>query len=369
MDENIFMLWFSLIKNLSLKQKHLVLNAFLDVKDIYNAKENDFKNLDILNNKIISSIISSQNLNDVLSYKSRLDNLGISFITINDDKYPSLLKNIYEPPIVLYYIGRLPEDFETLVAIVGTRKPSSYGESVTYNITKILSKENIGIVSGLAYGVDTIAHSVTLENNGYTIAVVATGLDICYPTSNLALMKKIAENGLILSEYPLETRAEKHHFPMRNRIIAGLCNTTIVTCAPLKSGALITANLALDEGRDVLTVPANIFDKNTEGNNRLIREGAVPITCLDDVLCNINYTVKTSDFLINPLNEQEEEKYENLTDNEKIIIKNITSDGTSIDELINTTGLTAQIILSSLTILEVNDIIKKLSNHKFIKIM
>ncbi len=365
MDESLFMLWFSLLKNISLKNKLLLIDIFGYAENIYNASEIDFENKKFFDKKIISTIISSKNINDVLSYKSTLDKKGIFFLHINDERYPYLLKNIFDPPIVLYYIGRLPNKEDNLVSIVGTRTPTPYGEKVTYNIAKGLAQENIGVVSGMAYGIDSIAHSTTIENGGYTIAVLGCGLDMCYPASNYNLMQKIGKNGLLLSEYGLGVKALSHHFPMRNRIIAGLCPVTIVTEAPNASGAMITANLALSEGREVYTVPADIFRKKCEGNNLLIKDGAGVITCLDDILSIFNYN---KEIVGDNIQKSEEDNTANLTDDEKFIASFIDYEGITSEELVYKTGLPIEKVQIQITMLELNDIIKKLPNQKFIKI-
>ncbi len=360
MDESLYMLWFSLVKDISLKNKLLILKLFKNAKNIYNAKEYDFERHGFYDKKVISTIISSKSIDDVLCYKSMLDKKGVSFVHINEEDYPYLLKNIFDPPILLYYIGRLPKD-EYLVAIVGTRMSNSYGESVTSYISKNLAARNIGVVSGLAYGIDTIAHRSALDNNGYTIAVVGCGLDICYPASNQNLMEEIKKKGLIISEYPLGMKAMPHHFPMRNRIVAGLSEATIVTQAPKNSGAIITANLALSEGREVLTVPADIFNKKCTGNNELIKDGAGVITSIEDILFAIDYNIEIEEVV-------ETKNYDNLSDEEKKLLSFVGFEGDTAQELSYKSGFSIEKTLMIITMLEINDIIKKLPNQKFIKI-
>ncbi len=372
MNEKDCMLWLSLLSNVTIKHKLFLLNLFGKASDIYSASESDFHNKGIYNSRIIKNILSSKNINDVLSYKSLVISKGISFVNIGEREYPELLKNIFDPPIVLYYKGRLPRTDEELVSIVGTRDMSSYGEVITYKASSSLAKQNIGVVSGLALGVDTIAHKGALDNGGYTIAVVANGLDICYPNQNYDLMNKIAENGLVLSEYKLGTKAWPYQFPQRNRIIAGLSRATIVTEAPTKSGSLITAQIALNEGRDVLTFPADIFRPSTLGNNELIKDGAVPITNFDDLLSTININSEVTDKKseqiedIKQINNNEID-LSGLAEDEKFLLGLIDDSEVDAEILSIKSNFKIEKVLYLLTMLEFKDVIIKLPTQKFIK--
>lgn len=366
MNDRILMLWFSMVPKVSLNDKLRILEIFDNIEDIYNATKEDFINKGYFKEITIQSILSSKNLNYVLSYKSELDKKRISFVNLFEEDYPYLLKNIFDPPILIYYKGTLPKNNKTLVSVVGTRAPSSYGQNVTYKVTKSIVQENIGVVSGLAYGIDTIANSVAIENKGYTVAVLGSGIDTCYPKSNINLLNKISSDGLVISEYGLGYKPYASNFPARNRIIAGLSTATIVTEAPIKSGSLITARLALSEGRDVLTVPADIFRRKSQGNNILIKEGATPITCSDDIFFAINHKKQHKSDISNICNTNE--NYNKLSYEEKEIINYINYNGVLVDELSVKTNLSVSKIQTTLTILEINGIIKKLPNGKFIKI-
>ncbi len=373
MNEKDYMLWLSMLTNITIKHKLFLLNIFGNASNIYNATEIDFHNRGIFNSRIIKNILSSKNINDVLSYKRLVISKGISIVHIGEEEYPYLLKNIFDPPIVLYYKGRLPSKEETLVSVVGTRQMSSYGETVTYKVASSLAKNDIGVVSGLALGVDSMAHKGTLDNKGYTIAVVGNGLDICYPSSNFDLMNKIAENGLVLSEYRLGTKPQPYNFPQRNRIIAGLSKAVIVTEAPKKSGSLITAQQALNEGRDVLTFPADIFRKTTMGNNELIKEGAIPITSFEDVLDCINFEKKITDNkkveIIEDIKQQNNNAIDlsGLTDDEKYLLSMFDDSEYDAEMLSIKANFKIEKVLYLLTMLEFKDIIIKLPTQKFIK--
>lgn len=209
----------------------------------------------------------------------------IKAITFNDHNYPSQLKAINNPPAILFYIGNIDLLNKPSIAIVGTRKITDYGKRTTDIFTSGLSKAGIVITSGLAFGVDAQAHRSCLDNRGETIAVLGNGIDEFMPRSNQRLAKDIIANkGLIISEYPPMTPGMSFTFPLRNRIIAGLSKALIVTEADIKSGSLITARLALDQGKDVFAVPGSIFNQTSRGCNYLIKNGAHPLTDQEDIL-------------------------------------------------------------------------------------
>jgi DNA processing protein len=199
-------------------------------------------------------------------------------------EYPELLNQIENPPEKLYYTGKLYLCKTRCLAIVGSRKATAYGKWAAYNIAKRAADHDITIVSGLARGVDSYAHKGALDAGGNTIAVLGCGIDICYPKENKSLMKAIAKKGLVISEYPIGSTPLRHHFPLRNRIISGLSETVVVVEASLNSGSLITADYALNQGREVFAVPGNINNILSIGSNKLIQDGATPIVVIDDIL-------------------------------------------------------------------------------------
>lgn len=213
-------------------------------------------------------------------------NLKVShFLTILDKRYPSQLQEIYSPPVVLFYQGDLELlDSKKLLGVVGARQCSSYALQALPQLLPNVIQQKLILVSGLAKGVDGLSHQLALKHHGKTIAVIGNGLDISYPSCNRALQTQIAHAGLLLSEYPLESRPLKYHFPLRNRIIAGLCQTVLVVEARHHSGSLITANLALQENRNVLALPGRINDIYSTGCNELIAAGAKPVLNSNDIL-------------------------------------------------------------------------------------
>ncbi|MFT8319482.1 MAG: DNA-processing protein DprA [Bacillus sp. (in: firmicutes)] len=215
---------------------------------------------------------------------------GITAITYFDSRYPSILKEIYQPPWVLYAKGDLSLlNFEKKLAIVGSRLATNYSQKVIENLIPELIGHNITIVSGLAAGVDSIAHKSTIAKGGKTIGVIAGGLFHIYPKENIQLASIMMKHHLVLSEYPPLCKPNRWQFPMRNRIISGLCNGTLIVEAKRKSGSLITANYAVNEGRDVFAVPGSIFSPYSAGTNELIKAGAKPVITANDILEEWNF--------------------------------------------------------------------------------
>lgn len=224
----------------------------------------------------------------------KLESKEIKMVVLWEKDYPALLKEIKNPPLYLLYKGSIQG--EKYIGIVGTRSPSSYGIKIAENFSKELAKYGFIIVSGLAYGIDTYAHKGALEGNGKTFAVLGSSLDFIYPSGNLRLAERIIENGALISEYPLGTRPSKYTFPQRNRIISGICQGILVIEAGKKSGALITANFAVEEGREVFAIPGRLIDEKSLGTNKLIREGAKIVLDIIDILeeYKVPYEVKNN---------------------------------------------------------------------------
>lgn len=211
--------------------------------------------------------------------------LKIIELDFNSNEYPKKLRNIDYPPKKLYCIGNMSLLNSKGIAIIGSRECSDYGEKVAREFAMKLSSQNISIISGLAKGIDTFAHIGTLNTNGKTIAVLGSGLDVIYPKENIGLYKSIIQKGgLIISEYELGVKPLKQNFPSRNRIISGLSDAILVIEAKQKSGTKITVDFALEQGKDVFVIPGNIYSKNSEGTNELIKQGAIPITDYKEIM-------------------------------------------------------------------------------------
>jgi len=281
-----------------------------------------------------------------------------NYFTIKDDIYPQYLKEISNPPLKLYYKGNLNLlKEERLIAVVGTRNPSSYGKLSCEYMVKKMTEANIIIVSGFAKGIDSIAHRTSLLTGGKTIAVIASGLDIVYPASNLNLYREIEEKGLILSEYEEGVKPFKSNFPQRNRIIAGLSKGTIVVESKDRGGSLITANLALEFNRDVYAVPGDIFSEYSKGCNNLIRDSkAKSLSNINELLEDYSWEIETK------INNN---KY---TKNQMLILNSLSSEK-NLDNILIETKIEPAEILAELMTLEIMGIIKSIAGGRYKKIL
>lgn len=291
----------------------------------------------------------------------RLEKLRIQIITWKDAAYPPLLRRIDYAPPVLYLCGNLTDDDRNYaLAIVGTRRMSVYGRQVTEHFATDLARGKITIVSGLARGVDTVAHTAALDAGGRTIAVLASGLDIIYPQENYPIARRIVESGqgALLTPFPLGVKPDKGNFPARNHIISALSLGVLVTEAPHQSGALITANSALDQGREVFAVPGGIFSQNSAGVNRLIQEGAQPVTSVSDILERLNL------FMVPQQAEAQAVLPEN--DEERTLLKHLSHEPCHIDELTRATDLPAALVASTLTMMELKGMVRAAGNMQYI---
>jgi DNA processing protein len=216
--------------------------------------------------------------------RKRVAEIGAHAVTLVDDAYPALLREIIDPPLALHYRGDVSLLARESIAIVGSRRATPYGTNVAHQLARDLAGAGIAIVSGLARGIDAAAHQATLDANGITIAVLGTGIDVVYPRGNARLFRRIEEHGVIVSEFPPGTPPKKENFPIRNRVISGLSRGTVIVEATSRSGSLITARMAAEQGRDVFAVPGSIFSATSEGTHRLIQYGAKLVHDANDVL-------------------------------------------------------------------------------------
>lgn len=266
------------------KRKYNLLKYFKTIDCIYNAKE-ELLQVEGIGEKYAKIILKSQKTCNIDKHLEFMIKHRIEIISIQDKEYPRVLRNIYDPPVSLYIIGNKQILNNDSIAIIGCRECSQYGSNVAKELAYNISKQKINIVSGLAKGIDSMAHKGTILAKGKTIAVLGNGLDTIYPAENAELAKEIIKNGgAIISEYPLGEKPQKQNFPERNRIVSGMSKGIIVVEAKEKSGTLITVDFALEQGRDVFVVPGNINQENSKGTNDLIKQGAKIITHYKDVL-------------------------------------------------------------------------------------
>jgi DNA processing protein len=290
---------------------------------------------------------------------ARLESHGIKVITCNDKSYPRRLKEIYDFPPLLYMRGELRPEDDWCLAVVGTRRATIYGKQITEEITSDLARSKITIVSGLARGIDTIAHRSALEAGGRSIAVFASGLDIIYPAENTRLAHDIMENGALLSEYPLGTRPRAENFPRRNRILSGLSLGVLVTEGGEDSGAMITAADALEQNREVFAVPGSILSPSSRDTNQLIQKGeAKLVRQYTDILEELNLMAV----------ERQIEMREILpeSENESLLLKQLSAEPSHIDEVCRRSGLPAVTVSGTLAMMELKGLVKQVGTMNYV---
>ena len=309
--------WYRL-KSVGLTDSHIkallkVTKEYNEIFSISNEQLGLYLNFD---DSTIKKVQDSKNIDLETEFK-KLNERKIKVIFIEDDEYPEKLKNIANPPLFLFCKGNTELLKNFSIGIVGTRKATSYGKIACEKFTNGLVEAGVTTVSGLASGIDTICHKKTLLKNGNTIAVVGSGLDIIYPKENKSIWEEIEEKGLLISEYPLGTQPQVYHFPMRNRIIVGLSKGILVIESREKGGSLITANIALDEGRDIFAIPGEIFSDFSTGCNNLIKNSQAKLVAkVEDIL--EEYGIKSNSKEKVQLNGLEQSIYEALTTNKTL---------------------------------------------------
>jgi DNA processing protein len=373
--ETIKYLYFlSKVKNLgNVKIKNIISNTGnFDERFLFNYE--GLKRIDGINDIIAGNIINAKKnfsliVRDFEKIIERTEKNGIKIVSILDDEYPANLKNIYDAPVILYYKGNLTKNDAFSLSVVGTRNPSEYGKNVCRKIVEELSHNMIPIVSGMARGIDSLAHKTTLSNNDITYAVLGCGIDVVYPPENEKLYNEIIDNGAVISEFELGAGPDKVNFPRRNRIISGISIGTLIVESGIRGGSLITAEFALDQNKEVFAVPGNINSGKSEGCNNLIKKGqAKLVDSVEDIFSELNY--KLDGFLKKDIvNLKESEKTAiAMSIFEKSIIDMLSNEPKHIDEINSTTGLSISDCLVNLLSLEFKGLIKQLPGRYFIKI-
>ena len=349
--------WLTLGKNPSFSARLFNEIYALDqpVEDIFHAEERELKRLR-LTPKCIQEIIKSRDTYVPEDVMAELEDKKIKPLFIFDDNYPARLKEIADPPFLIYMRGSINWD-QMMIGVVGSRNMTDYGVETTEKIASDLSANGVIVVSGLALGIDAIAHRATINEGGTTLAVLGNGLDRIYPSTNLGLAREILEHGAIISEYPCGVKPALYTFPSRNRIISGLCQGIVVTEAAEGSGSLITARSALEQNREVFAVPGSIFNLNSVGPNSLIKMGAHPLTSVQDIFDEFG--------LSHPEVATNFREVVGATEDEKMIIEILQLEPKHIDEIIKISGLPHAAVSSTLTIMEIGGKIKHLGNMTF----
>lgn len=352
----LYLIWLTKIFH-----KYQDIYNFIDSEDVEKAFSSNSLNSEFpeaIKNKLFSSKLKDE---AKYEYDYCLKN-SIKLISFNSTEYPINLSHIPSPPPLLYCKGNiLPKD-ECAISIVGSRKFTEYGRVATKKLSTELASSGVTIISGMALGIDTFAHTYALLAGGRTIAVLGSGINIVYPAQNKKLYTEIIENGAVISEFPINTPAFQQNFPIRNRIVAGLSLGTLVIEAKKKSGTMITAGLCGEYGRNVYAVPGSIFDSTSDGTNSLIKDGAKIVTTSQDILEDI-YTEISQ---ITPPKQLSLFTPANLSDKENKIYSLLSLTPILIDEIVTKTTLPLSEILETLTILELNGYVTELPGQKYV---
>lgn len=345
---------------LSAKKAGMLLDQFGDAASVLRASSKELLGIEGLGEKFVDRLLAPEPA-AVEEDLAVVEELGITILTIRDSDYPAGLREIFDPPPVLYVRGAIRESDKFAVSVVGSRRASVYGKSMSSRISSVLARRGLTIVSGGARGIDTAAHQGALDAGGRTICVLGCGVDVAYPPENKALFNRIAENGAVVSEFPLRTIPEPWRFPIRNRIISGMSLGVLVCQAPIDSGALITARYAGDQGKDVYALPGNVDDVRNSGSHKLIRDGAVLVESAQDILDELGV----------PAAEAQKPKlssaFSGLSPDERRIVDMLSLEPKHVDLIIQDMQLPAPEVSSMLTLLEMKGLIRRVPGSAYVR--
>jgi len=362
MTEKDFWIAMNLVPGLGKTLFYRLLNFFGSAEGVFKVREKELRQVEGIGERLAAEISQFHYSERVEREKKFMESNEARALIASEDAYPENLKNIYDPPPVLYMQGEAFERGSVAIAVVGTRLPTHYGRLVAEKISMELAKRGVTVVSGMARGVDTCAHKGALDGGGRTIAVLGSGLSVVYPPENVRLRNKMIHQGAIVSEFSMTRKPDRGNFPARNRVISGLSTGVVVVEAGEKSGALITVQFALDQGRDVFAVPGNINSPKSRGTNLLIKKGAKLVEKSEDILEELPLYVKSL------LQEKPVQvpKDVPLSEEEKKVLSAIAPECTHIDSIIENTNLSASRVSALLLTLELKGVVKQLPGKLFV---
>jgi DNA processing protein len=359
LDERLHWIGMNMVKGIGPKSFKNALDHFGSAKEAWEASPGSLYDSG-MQKKRVESLLQFRASIDLNAIWAGLQEKNIRVLTWKDEEYPRRLRDIRQSPPLLYVRGEITPQDSWAVAVVGTRRITAYGKQVAEELGAALARSGVTVVSGLARGVDSVAHSAALKAGGRTIAVLGCGVDQIYPPENCNLAAKIIENGAVISDYGIGTPPEAGNFPPRNRIIAGLSIATVVIEAGRRSGALITADFALDQGRDVYAVPGNIFLPNSAGPNRLIQQGAFPLISADDLLQSLDLTMVTEHQVarqVLPANAVE-----------AVLFNALEFEPKHIDEIRIDVELPIEDVSAALSLMELKGMVRKVGGMKYVAV-
>lgn len=357
---NLYDLWFSSVR-LSDGLKIKIIKKFKDTQDAWINLIYSNRHINI-DNKIYKKLKKSWDREKLERCAEECYRKRIRSVSFNENTYPYRLKNYGDSPAVLFYKGDINKLNDGLsVGVVGSRKCSVYGKSISEILGRSGAENGVNVISGMARGIDSHAHKGCLASEGYTCAVLGSGVDVVYPRENFELYGKIAEEGCIVSEFLPGTGPMAYNFPKRNRIISGLSDVVVVVEAAERSGALITANMAAEQGKTVMAVPGSVFSLQSKGSNKLIKDGAYPLTCVGDLfeLLDMEYSIKTG---------IRDNKEDTLTLYEKKVYDVIGDTPLYIDDISRITNIDIKQLYELLFELQLKNLIMCLSGNYYVKI-
>jgi len=362
MNEIIYQHWLLNNSDLNYDKKHSLLEYFYDSYHIYNATKAELLNSGLLTEKAIDKFLENKKNTDIQKDYEEFCHSPFSFITMEDSAFPEKLKNIYDCPYGLFYNGKLL-DFKNCISIVGARRCSAYGKRMALELGSALAKAGFIVISGMARGIDAYAHRGCLEGGGRTAAVLGCGCDVIYPKENRLLYEDIVKNGVVMSEYPIGTGPLALNFPRRNRIVSALSDVVIVVEARSKSGSLITADLALEQGKDIYVIPGRVGDALSEGCNQLISQGAGIITDVNKFVEELSDRHGVTNDRIRPVAK----KKLKLNPEEKIIYNLIDYYPKNISTLLEESNMDYLKLLSVILSLEKMELITEPFKNNYVK--
>lgn len=358
MSDPKYWLGLSLVSEIGAKRIALLAEWFGDLGRAWTASEQQLLQAGLERQPTANLLQARKRLN-LDDEMNKVKQAGAWIVTLADEHYPTPLKMLSDAPPVLYVRGSLIPQDDRALSIVGTRRATPYGREAAYHLARQLGAHEVTVISGLAHGIDSAAHRGALDGRGRTIAVMGCGIDKIYPADNHRLAQEIIENGALVSEFPLGTPPEARNFPRRNRVISGLALGVLVVEAPEKSGALITATVAAEQGREVFAVPGNIFSPSSAGTNRLIQDGAKLVTRVEDILEDLNIAHERSE------TRMAAEQIAPASALEEQLLDYLGFDPIHVDDLVRQSGLTVAVVNSTLTILELKGLARTVGHMQY----
>ncbi len=359
MSERDIRYWigFNKVSGIGAARLQALLDYFGDLQTAWQAPVHDLRQAG-LDRRSLANLLKARDKLDLDAEMGRLEEANVRVLTWSDASYPPNLRQVYNAPPVLYVRGQIEKRDEWAVAVVGTRRASVYGKEAARMIGTGLAQAGVTVVSGMARGIDTVAHRTCLDAGGRTIAVLGCGVDVIYPPENARLVGEIVERGAIVSEYALGTRPDASNFPPRNRIISGLTLGTVVAEAGLGSGALITASFAAEQGREVFAVPGNVFARGSRGANQLIQQGAKLVCNVTDVLEELNLTMVSEQAQVRAVIPENE--------TEALLLDHLSAEPVHVDELRRAVQMPIAQVSSTLALMELKGMVRQVGGMKYV---